>query len=144
MKKRRNNKRLGSAREQNLLTTFWNHGYTAFRMSLSAGGYPLRVFREKFPLIYERTKKNVKPIDLDVSKYDERWFIQVSKYYDDISSDEINVLIQLANDCMAMPVLGWMIGNKMTENWGFTSKGWKFCEADNKHEVKFWKAKNGQ
>lgn len=135
MKRRRNNKRLGSSREQNLLTTLWRHGYTTFRMSLSAGGYPLWRFRELFPHIYKRTGKNVKPIDLDVAKYSERWFIQVSKYYDDISSDEVEVLIQLANDCMATPVLGWMIGDK----WGINHSGWKFCEADNKCEVKFWK-----
>jgi Holliday junction resolvase len=133
--KKHNNKRLGSQREQNLLTTFWKHGYTAFRMSLSAGGYPLFVFREKFPEIYRRTGKNVRPIDLDVSKYDDRWFIQVSKYYDDISSDEIEVLIQLANDCMAVPVLAWIVDDKF----GINKKGWKFCQADNKNEVKFWK-----
>ena len=125
------NKRKGSAREQNLLTSLWDNGYVVFRMSLSAGGYPLRIFREKFPTIYKRTQKNVKPIDLDVTDGKKRYFLQVSKYYDHISSDEITVLCGIADDAGAIPVLGWMIGDKF----GINHIGWKFCEADSKIEI---------
>ena len=89
------------------------------------------VFREKFPAIYKRTGKNVKPIDLDVSKGKKRWFVQVSKNYEDISNDEVSVLYEIARDVGATPVLAWMIGDKF----GINHSGWKFCEADSKVEI---------
>ena len=124
-----NNKRLGRQREFNLVRRLQEHGYVALATSQSAGGWIESIFRGRHPEIYKKNNnKSIKPIDITASKLGEHYYLQVSKHKHNISSEEITVLIDLANQAMATPVLGWIENQR-----------WKFCEADNKNEVKFWK-----
>lgn len=130
MKKRRNNKRLGSQREGNLVSVLQRRGYVALRSSLSAGGWNTEQFKERFPEIYKRLDKIVKPIDIIAMKLGEYYFLQVSKHEKDISEDEKTVLDDLAKQAMAQPVLGWINPD---------NGKWKFVDMWDNKEVKFWK-----
>lgn len=133
------NKRKGSQREGNLINSLWDNGWILVHAPHSAGGYPTRIFREKYPTIYKANKdKPVKPIDFIGIHHKRKYLFQVSKYYDCISDWEIRVLLDLAEEIDGKAILGWKQKNKNDRH----SKLWKFCEADTKIEFNPFDPKN--
>lgn len=122
---KKHNKALGVAREGRLIDRLWDNGFVLIHAPRSAGGYPKRIFREKYPDIFKANKdKPIKPIDFAAMKKGKTYLFQVSKYKAHISNWEILVLTDLANQVGAIPILGWI------EN-----KRWKLIHAVTKSEL---------
>jgi len=104
------NKKRGSGREYAYIAKLREAEYWAIRASRSAGlGISETEFKRKFPHIYAKKNKTVRPIDvIAVSKGGILSFHQVSKRMKDISEDEIEVLLDEAKTAHAMPVLAWI------------------------------------
>ena len=92
------NKGLGHNRENKYVYKIWlqNSGQ-AYRMPLSRAGFPKVVFVEKFAEMYKRNNDHV-VLPLDVLEFEKGKInlTQISKHKDQISNDEIEVLVELA------------------------------------------------
>jgi len=121
---RKHNKALGVAREGRLIDRLWDNGFVLIHAPRSAGGYPKRIFREKYPDIFKANKdRPVKPIDFAAMRKGKIYLFQVSKYKAHISNWEIRVLVDLAEQAGAKPMLGWI-----------EDKRWKLVDAVSKIE----------
>jgi len=123
-----NNKRKGTAREFGYLRKLRESGMWAYRAYQSAGtGISKQEFIKKFPEKWKRLHKTIRPVDI-ISINDFAFFHQISKHKDDISQDEIDVLIYEAKKAQAFPILAWKVKNK-----------WVTVGAENKQPVEIFR-----
>lgn len=110
-KKRKSGYVLGRAREWNLGNKMRKFGYVVFRMPQSKGGL---------------ADSKVKPVDLIAMRDSDMkpFLIQVSKYLEDITKEEIDELVRISRKAGAKPLLAYV------HNGDSTRREWHFQNAE--------------